>query len=86
MTTHYIFDKGKVESRLMGNLQVQEEGTFHLRWEYVSAVTLWGLWRSRCKFIFQGIQEPAAVVLKAIWRDLVHTLKWEWSSIQGTSE
>jgi hypothetical protein len=45
--------------------------------EYVAAVTLWGLRRSRCKFIFQDIQEPAGVVIKAIWNDLVHPLKEE---------
>jgi hypothetical protein len=32
ITTYYIFDRGKVEARLMGNLQVQEEEQFHLRW------------------------------------------------------
>ena len=31
--------------------------------------------------IFQDVYEPAAVVIKAIWNDPVHTLKGEWSSI-----
>ena len=86
ITTYYTFDTGKVESQLLGNLQVQEEEKVHLRLEYVAALTLWGLWRSRCKFMFQDIHEHAAVIIKAIWNDLVHTLKGEWSSIQGTSE
>jgi hypothetical protein len=38
------------------------------------------------KFLFQGIKEPAVAVVKAIWRDLVQTLKGEWSSIEGISE
>ena len=58
----------------------------HLRWEYVATVTLWGLWRSRCKLTFQDVHEPTASVIKARWNDLVHTLKGEWSSIQGTSK
>ena len=86
ITTYYTFDRGKVEYRLLGNLQVQEDEKVHLRWEYVAAVTLWGLWRSRCKFMFQDIQEPTPAVIKAIWNDLVHTLKGEWSFIQGASE
>jgi hypothetical protein len=69
----------------MGDLQVQE-GNFHFRWECVATVILWGLWRSRCKFILQDILEAAIVVLKAIWRDLVQTLNEAWSSIEGTFE
>mgnify|MGYP000485797412 CR=1 FL=1 len=65
--TYYVFDKGRVESPLLANLQVQEEEKEHLRWECVAAVALWGLWRSRCKLIFQDIHEPEAVVIKAIW-------------------
>ena len=53
ITTYYTFDRGKVEYRLLGNLQVQEDEKVHLRWEYVAAVKLWGLWRSRCKLIFK---------------------------------
>jgi hypothetical protein len=29
---------------------------------------------------------PATVVIKDVWNDLVHTLKGEWISIQGTSK
>jgi hypothetical protein len=30
IATYYIFDRRKVESRLMGNLQVQQEGSVHI--------------------------------------------------------
>ena len=50
---------------------MQEEEREHLKWELVAA----GLWRSRCKSIFQDMHEPEAEVIKAIWNDLVHVLK-----------
>ena len=83
--TYFVFDMGKVESRLLGSFQMREEED-HLRWEFVVAVTLWGLQSCICKSIFQGMHELATEVIKAIWNDLLHVLKGEWNLIQGTLE
>jgi hypothetical protein len=39
-----------------------------------------GDWRSGCKFIFQDIHESVAVVIKAMWNDLMHALQGEFHS------
>ena len=54
-------------------------------WETISSVTLWVLWTSICRRIFQQIQWNVVEVVKETWVTLVHTLKAEYDAIKGDS-
>ena len=51
----------------------------------INACTLWHIWRRRCTTCFDNFVEPAVETIKAIWCDLLHTLKGQFDSIQGES-
>ena len=55
-------------------------------WETISSITLWVLWTSRRRRIFQQIQWNVVEVVKEIWVTLVHTLKGEYDAIKGDSD
>ena len=55
-------------------------------WEPICSITLWFLWASRCRRIFQQIQWNVVDVVKEIWLTLVHTLKGEYDAIKGDSD
>ena len=57
-----------------------------LRWELVSSLTLWFVWCARCHRVFEGQLEPSAVTVRAIWLELIHTLRGQLDRIQGSSE
>ena len=55
-------------------------------WETISSITLWVLWTSRCRRIFQQIQWNVVDVVKEIWLTFVHTLfKGEYDVIKDVS-
>jgi hypothetical protein len=56
-----------------------------IRWEYVSGLVLWAIWKARCIKVFQGVAEAPAETIKVIWSELLHTLRGQWDSMQGTS-
>ena len=51
-------------------------------WELISSLTLWFLWRARCSRVFEDRQEPPAETVRAIWLDLVHTLRGQYSQLR----
>ena len=55
-------------------------------WETISSITLWVLWSSRCRRIFQQIQWNVVDVVKEIWLTVEHTLKGEYDAIKGDSD
>ena len=55
-------------------------------WEMISSITIWVLWTSRCRRIFQQIQWNVVDVVKEIWVTLVHTLKGEYDAIKCDSD
>ncbi len=56
------------------------------RWNLINACTLWHIWRRRCTACFDNFLEPPVETIKAIWCDLLHTLKGQFDSIQGESD
>ena len=49
-------------------------GERDLRWELISSLALWFVWRARCRRVFEGRSVPPAETLRDFWLELIHTL------------
>ncbi|MCO5568556.1 hypothetical protein L7F22_022255 [Adiantum nelumboides] len=56
------------------------------RWELLSSLTLWFIWRARCCRSIEGQLEPPAETVRAIWQEILHTLRGCFERIQGDSD
>ena len=51
------------------------DGERDLRWELISSLAMWFVWRARCRRIFEGRSVPPAETLRDFWLELIHTLR-----------
>ena len=56
------------------------------RWELISSLGMWFVWRARCRRIFEGRTVPAAETVRDFWVELIHTLRGQYEQLQGDSE
>ena len=56
------------------------------RWELISSLGMWFVWRARCRRIFEGRTVPAAETVRDFWVELIHTLCGQYEQLQGDSE
>ena len=52
-------------------------------WELISSLTLWFTWRARCTRVFEGRQEPPAETVRAMWLELIHTLRGQYDQLRS---
>lgn len=52
------------------------------RWELISSIALWFVWRARCRRIFEGRAVPPAETVRDFWLELIHTLRGQFDRIQ----
>ncbi|KAH7434029.1 hypothetical protein KP509_07G097800 [Ceratopteris richardii] len=54
-------------------------------WELLSGITMWTIWKNRCTKVFEGKETPPVEAIKAIWLDMVYTLRGQLEEIKGDS-
>ena len=54
-----------------------------LRWELVSSLALWFVWRARCRRIFERRVVPPTETIRDFWLELIHTLRGQLELLQG---
>ena len=54
-------------------------------WMMVDCLSVWHIWTTRCKFVFQQQKFPSGKVFLNIWFELVSWLRGQYDSIQGES-
>ena len=45
------------------------------RWELISSLTMWFVWRARCRWIFDQRVIAPAEMIRDLWLELIHTLR-----------
>ena len=76
---------GKVFQRV-GVQPVTNSEFFEEIWMMVACLSVWHIWTSRCKLVFQQQKIPSGEVLLNIWFELVSWLRGRYDSIQGESD
>ena len=56
------------------------------RWELISSLALWFVWRARCRRIFEARPIPPAETVRDFWMELIHTLRGQFDRLQGDSD
>ena len=56
------------------------------RWELISSLALWFIWRARCRRIFEERPVPPAETVRDFWTELIHTLRGQYDRLQGDSD
>ena len=54
--------------------------------ELVSPITLWILWKQRCRRVFSNQTAQPTMLLQEIWSESVATLKSQYDSLKGGSD
>ncbi|KAH7332247.1 hypothetical protein KP509_20G077900 [Ceratopteris richardii] len=54
-------------------------------WELLNGITMWTIWKNRCTKVFEGKETPPVEAIKAIWLDMVYTLRGQLEEIKGDS-
>ena len=54
--------------------------------ELVSPITLWILWKQRCRRVFSNQSAHPTMLLQEIWSEIVATLKSQYDGLKGGSE
>ena len=62
------------------------EGERDLRWELISILAMWFVWRARCRQIFEGRSVPPTETLRDFWLELIHTLRGKLDRLKGDSD
>ena len=73
----FVFDRGKVLLRTFHDGEGNNMVISNVRWEYVSGLVLWVIWKARCIKVFQGVAQSPAETKKG---NLVRTITY----IMGT--
>ena len=77
---------------MQGSVQPTQGDSFILQeryvdiWLLVVGLTVWQVWVSRCKETFIGKRTPPTENLRMIWFNLISTLRWQFESLQGSSD
>ena len=56
------------------------------RWELISSIAAWSIWRARCTRAFEGRGTPAAETVRDFWTELIHTLRGQFEQLAGSSD
>ena len=54
--------------------------------ELVSPITLWILWKQRCRRVFSNQTTHPIMLMQEIWSEVVATLKSQYDGLKGDSD
>lgn len=54
------------------------------RWEMISSIAAWSIWRARCTRVFKDRGIPPAETIRDFWTELKHTLRGQFEGLVGS--